>query len=138
VLKTHDATDRMASGYAECKYYMWCRCQGASEASQSFRYADYTSQPQATVNHVRSANVHVWLVLKDTRAASIALLVSTMLLLQETESADAALGSSRCHRQGNVACKRCLEAMVETMQSRQEKAHHVTSACVLCDDGPAL
>lgn len=114
----HDATDRMISGYAECTYYIWCTCQGASEASQSFRHADYVSQPQATVSHLRSANVHVWLVLKATRAANVALLTITVLRLQEKEFADAALGSSRCHRQGDFACKRCSEAMVETIQSR--------------------
>lgn len=61
--------------------------------------------------------MHVWLVLKATRAANVALPAITMLQLQDTESADAALGSSRCHRQGNVACKACSEAMAETIQS---------------------
>ena len=73
-----------------------------------------------------------------TRAANVALLAITMLQLQDTKSADAALGSSRCHRQGNVACKRRSKEMVETIQSRSERAHHVPCACVLCDDGPAL
>lgn len=62
--------------------------------------------------------MHVWLVPKDTRAANVALLTITMLQLQETESANAALRSSRFHRQGNVACKRYSEAIVETIRSR--------------------
>ncbi len=48
----------------------------------------------ATIS-LRSAIVHVWLVLKATRGANVALLAITMLQLQDTESADAALGSSR-------------------------------------------